>query len=141
MDRMRIIIKETQLDKLQQTFNRLMTRFSKLHEIERPYDFWDSNKNSYVDYTPLNYYETIDDEEWEDDDWLLQYAKDEPYTHEVTENYPLLIYSDYYFKSRIKTFGPLFETLLKNWFEETYGHKVKKVVEHRYSDDILGIFN
>ena len=54
---MKVLITE---DKLQSLFNSMMLEFANLYEHERDYDYYDYNKNTYIDYSPLNFY-NIDD--------------------------------------------------------------------------------
>ena len=67
---------------------------------------------------------------WDDDDWSFQYAERPPY-NEPVEGFetPLLIYVKGRFKSMLEMFGGKFDDLLKNWFESTYGLRVKDVVD------------
>lgn len=137
---MKIIITEDKLDKIYEGFKKLMEVNSDLHKIERAYDFWVHTRNTYVDYTPFNFYKEINDDEWEDDDWIFQYAKVEPYTGNKIGIYPMLLYSSYKLKSLKKIFGTWFETLLKRWFEETYGLPVNKVVDDGEGYEILDLY-
>ena len=138
---MKLIITENQLDTLYDIFTDMMSEYAKLHEIERAYDFWDYKKNSYVDYTPLNYYEELDDDLWEEDDWVFQYAPGEPYTYNINENYPLLIYVRNRFSFIKNMFGDKFEMLLKKWFKDVYNRDVRKIVDDHEGYELLGIYN
>lgn len=137
---MKIIITEDKLDKIYEGFKKLMEVNSNLHKIERIYDFWVHSKNTYVDYTPFNFYKEIDDDEWEDDDWVFQYAEVEPYTKNKIGVYPMLLYSSYKLKSFKKIFGTWFDTFLKRWFEETYELPVNKVVDDMEGYKILDLY-
>jgi hypothetical protein len=138
---MKIIITEDKLDKIYEGFKRVMEEYSNLHKIERPYDFWVQSRNTYVDYTPFNFYKEIDDDDfWEDDDWVFQYSEVEPYTGNKIGVYPMLQYSSFKLKSFKKIFGTWFETLLKRWFEETYELPVNKVVDDREGYEILDLY-
>ena len=127
---MKVLITE---DKLQSLFNSMMLEFDNLYEHERDYDYYDYNKNTYIDYSPLNFYnrdEDDDDSWWEDDDWVFQYAENPPYNEPVDGfQTPLLIYSKYYFKSMLEMFGSKFNDLLKVWFESTYDYPIKQVID------------
>ena len=92
---MKILITE---NKLQLLFNGMVSDYDKLIKSERDYDFYDESKSRYIDYTPFNFY--MDDEDWENDEWIMQYAEKPPYNKPV-EGFetPLLIYSEWYFKS------------------------------------------
>jgi hypothetical protein len=137
---MKIIITETQEEKIYNLFKKMMSEYDSLDNVERPYDFWDSKKMSYVDFTPINFY--ADPElDWESDDWIFQYVLSEPYTGDKKDIYPMLLYSRYEIDSIIKMFGPYFESLFKKWFEETYDLKINKLVDDREGYEILGIYN
>ena len=132
---MKVLITE---DKLQSLFNSMMLEFDNLYEHERDYDYYDYNKNTYIDYSPLNFYNYDEDNEdswWEDDDWVFQYAENPPYNEPVDGfQTPLLIYSKYSFKSMLEMFGSKFNDLLKVWFESTYDYPIKQVIDD-YSTD------
>ena len=136
---MRLIITEHQADKIYNSFKNMMGKFSKLDKGERSYDFWVQNKNSYVDYTPINFYND-GEEDWDDDDWVFQYAEAEPYTGNKIGIYPMLQYSEYKLRSIKIIFGPYLDTLLKRWFEETYELPVNKVVDDREGYKILDLY-
>lgn len=125
---MKVLITE---DKLQSIFNNMMLEFANLSEHEKEYDYYDYSKNIYIDYSPLNFYNENDDEEWwELDNWIFQYAKRPPYNEPVDGfQTPLLIYSKYSFKSMLEMFGSKFNDLLKVWFESTYDYPVKQVID------------
>ena len=96
---MKVLITE---DKLQSLFNSMMLEFANLYEHERDYDYYDYNKNTYIDYSPLNFYNIDDNDDnnswWEDDDWVFQYAENPPYNEPVDGfQTPLLIYSKIFF--------------------------------------------
>ena len=138
---MKIIITEIQEEKIYEGFKKVMKDYSELHKIERPYDFWVQSRNTYVDYTPFNFYKEIDDDDfWEDDDWVFQYSEVEPYTGNKIGIYPMLQYSSFKLNSFKKMFGPWFESLLKRWFEETYNLPVNKVVDDREGYKILDLY-
>jgi hypothetical protein len=133
---MKVLITE---DKLQSLFNSMMLEFANLYEHERDYDYYDYNKNTYIDYSPLNFYNIDDNDDnnswWEDDDWVFQYAENPPYNEPVDGfQTPLLIYSKYSFKSMLEMFGSKFNDLLKVWFESTYDYPIKQVIDD-YSTD------
>jgi hypothetical protein len=136
---MKIIITETQDEKVYDFFKKMMSEYSNLLSAERVYDFWDSKKGSYVDFSPINFY---DDPEldWEDDDWIFQYVLSEPYTGDKKDTYPMLLYSRYDIESVKKMFGPYFESLFKKWFEETYDLKINKLVDDSEGNEILDIY-
>ena len=138
---MKIIVTESQSDKIYLGFKKVMSEYSELNEVERVYDFWDNKKNSYVDYSPLNYYEDLDEESWEEDDWVFQYAPGEPYTYNINENYPLLLYSRGHLKNITNLFGPYFDSLLLRWFKEIYNRDIRKVVDDSEGYELLGIYN
>jgi len=140
---MKYIINENQVELLQKTFNKLMSNLSDLREVERVYDFYDYKRNSYVDYTPINFYDTTGDEEgdaeiWELDDWVFQYAKEPPYGEKV-EGYPtpVLLYPRNRFKNLIGMFDNKFDYLLKKWFEVTYGYKVNTILDDYEADKFI----
>jgi hypothetical protein len=115
----------------------MVSDYSKLIETERDYDYYDDDKGKYIDYTPINFY--MDEEDWEDDNFILQYAEKPPY-NEPVEGFetPLLIYSGWPFKSIITMFGEKFDDLLAEWFTLTYGYEVKMVKSYRDVNDFLG---
>lgn len=120
---MKYIITES---KLQSTFNSIMKEFSELERAEKSYDWYDYDKNRYIDLNTTNFYEDVE-EDWDDDSWILQYQK-EPGDFGTADEVPLLRYSFHWpFLNIIQMFGDQFETLLKNWFEETYNLPVKTV--------------
>ena len=124
---MKVLIGE---DKLQSIFKGIMSEYSDLVKQERGYDYYDYNKNKYIDYNPINFYDDTDNDDWwELDDWIFQYAKVPPY-NEPIEGFdtPLLIYARYRFERLTIMFGNNFNGLLKEWFESTYGYPVKQVV-------------
>jgi hypothetical protein len=131
---MKIIITE---NKLQSIFNGMVSDYSELIETERDYDYYDDDKGKYIDYTPINFY--MDEEDYEDDNFILQYAEKPPY-NEPVEGFetPLLIYSEWHFKSLITMFGEKFDGLLDEWFTLTYGYEVKMVKSYRDVNDFLG---
>ena len=136
---MRYIINENQSQLLQKTFNKLMSNFSGLSEIERDYDFYDYKRSSYIDYTPINFYDDIEYEgAWEDDDWIFQYAPEPPYGEQV-KGYPtpVLMYPKYRFRSLMDMFGNKFEDLLKEWFQMTYGYEVKTIISDYESEKFI----
>ena len=124
---MKLIITE---ERLQAIFNGMMSEFANLSEHERAYDYYDYNKESYIDYSPINFYNSDEnnDDWWDDDDWVFQYAEKPPY-NEPVEGFqtPLLIYPKYRFRNMLEMFGSKFNDLLKFWFELTYGYPVKQV--------------
>jgi len=131
---MKILITE---NKLQLLFNGMVSDYDKLIKSERDYDFYDESKSRYIDYTPFNFY--MDDEDWENDEWIMQYAEKPPYNKPV-EGFetPLLIYSEWYFKSLTTMFVDKFDDLLSEWFTLTYGYPVKMVKSYRDVNDFLG---
>lgn len=136
---MKYVINENQSELLQKTFNSVMSNFSGLAEIERDYDFYDYKRSSYVDYTPINFYDDIEYEgAWDDDDWIFQYAPKPPYDEQV-KGYPtpVLIYPKYRFRSLMDMFGGRFEELLKEWFQMTYGYKVNTIINDYESDKFI----
>ena len=136
---MKLIITEHQVENIYDSFKKMMGKFSKLDKGERPYDFWVQNRDSYVDYTPINFYND-GEEDWEDDDWVFQYSEVEPYTGNKIGIYPMLQYSEYKLKSIKIIFGPYFDTFLKRWFVETYNLPVNKVVGDREGWKILNLY-
>ena len=77
-----ILINENKDVVIYNGFKNMMKPYSKLRKIVRDYDFWHESKNTYVDYSPINFYDVNDDGDyddfWEDDDWTFQYAESEP---------------------------------------------------------------
>jgi len=112
--------------KLQSVFNSMIKEYSDLEKTEKSYDWYNYDKNRYVDFNCINFYEDIE-EDWEDDSWILQYQSEHGHIG-TKEQLPILRYSPFWpFKNQMEMFGERFETLLKNWFEETYNLPVKTV--------------
>jgi hypothetical protein len=115
-------------DKLYSIFEKMMKPYSNLDDAIRSYDYWVQEEGRYVDLDVLNFYDDID-EDWENDDWTLQY-QNRPGDEGRDEDLPILRYGEYWIQSTQSIFGDHFETLLKDWFEKTYGHKVKTVEKY-----------
>lgn len=110
-------------DKLLSTFEKMMEEYSKM---DYTYDYWVQEKSRYVDFDVINYYRDIDND-YEDDDWVLQY-QDSSGDEGREEDLPILRYGvGYSFKSEQSMFGHHFDELLKDWFEKVYGFNVKTV--------------
>jgi len=120
---MDLIIKSKQLS---DAFTSMMKGYSDLEHHERSYDYYVHNKGGYVDLDVVNYYKSIDDD-YEDDDWILQYQVD-PGDHGKKFKLPILRYSEYHFRLLTSMLGESrFEELLGKWFTETYGWPVNSV--------------
>lgn len=120
---MDLIINPKQLSK---SFASMMKEYSDLEHYERSYDYYVHNKGGYVDLDVVNYYKSIDDD-YEDDDWILQYQVD-PGDHGKKFKLPILRYSEYHFRLLTSMLGESrFEELLGKWFTETYGWPVNSV--------------
>lgn len=115
-------------DRLYSVFEVMMKEYSNLDYTIKSYDYWVQEKGGYVDLDVLNYYEDIE-EDWESDDWILQY-QDNPGDDVRDEDLPILRYGEYSFKSTESMVGRHFESLLKEWFEKTYKHKVKTIEKY-----------
>jgi len=116
-------------DKLYSIFDKMMKPYADLDSAVRSYDYWVQEKSRYVDLDVLNFYGNIDEEEWENDEWILQY-QDTPGDEGNEEDLPILRYSEYDFKTLNSIFGDHLNGLLKDWFEKTYNHKVKTVEKY-----------
>lgn len=116
-------------DKLYSIFDKMMKSYANLDKATRSYDYWVQEKGRYVDLDVLNFYVDIDEEEWENDEWVLQY-QDTPGDEGNDEDLPILRYSEYDFKTLNSIFGDHLNGLLKDWFEKTYNHKVKTVEKY-----------
>jgi hypothetical protein len=116
-------------DKLSSIFEKMMKPYADLDSAVRSYDYWIQEKSRYVDLDVLNFYGDIDEEEWENDEWILQY-QDTPGDEGNEEDLPILRYSEYDFKTLNSIFGDHLNGLLKDWFEKTYNHKVKTVEKY-----------
>lgn len=120
---MDLIIKSKQLS---DAFTSMMKGYSDLEHYERSYDYYVHNKGGYVDLDVVNYYKSIDDD-YEDDNWILQYQVD-PGDHGKKFKLPILRYSEYHFRLLTSMLGESrFEELLGKWFTETYGWPVNSV--------------
>jgi hypothetical protein len=116
-------------DKLYSIFDKMMKPYANLDKATRSYDYWVQEKGRYVDLDVLNFYGDIDEEEWENDEWILQY-QDTPGDEGNDEDLPILRYSEYDFKTLNSIFGDHLNGLLKDWFEKTYNYKVKTVEKY-----------
>jgi len=116
-------------DKLYSIFDKMMKPYANLDSAVKSYDYWVQEKGRYVDLDVLNFYEDIDEEGWENDEWVLQY-QDTPGDEGNNEDLPILRYSEYDFKTLNSIFGDHLNGLLKDWFEKTYNHKVKTVEKY-----------
>jgi len=124
---MDLIIKSKQLS---DAFTSMMKGYSDLEHYERSYDYYVHNKGGYVDLDVVNYYKSIDDD-YEDDDWILQYQVD-PGDHGKKFKLPILRYSEYHFRLLTSMLGESrFEELLGKWFTETYGWPVNSVTHEQ----------
>jgi hypothetical protein len=120
---MRVIIPDS---KLKQSFSSMMRDYSDLEHAEKAYDYWSQERSRYIDFNVVNYYDDIE-MDWEDDSWILQYQT-EPGDFGEPKQLPILRYGEWYFRNIITLFGvELFESLLGQWFKETYGWEVKTV--------------
>ena len=120
---MDLIIKSKQLS---DAFTSMMKGYSDLEHYERSYDYYVHNKGGYVDLDVVNYYKSIDDD-YEDDDWILQYQVD-PGDYGKKFKLPILRYCEYRFRLLTSMLGESrFEELLGKWFTETYGWPVNSV--------------
>lgn len=115
-------------NKLYSVFEEMMIEYSNLDSAIRSYDYWVQEKGRYVDLDVLNFYEDTY-EGWENDNWILQY-QDRPGDEGRNEDLPILRYGEYSFTTTQSIFGNHFESLLKDWFEKTYNHKVKTVEKY-----------
>lgn len=116
-------------NRLLEVFSNVMENFSNLQEAERSYDYYEYEKNRYVDFNVYNYYDNID-EDWEEDAWILQ-AQYEKGDYGDRFELPILRYVEWAgegtFMSVKSMFGDYFEPLLKEWFNSTY--PVKKPIK------------
>jgi hypothetical protein len=116
---MKFIINENRLSEI---FSKVMKEYSQLESQERSYDYYDYDKRGYVDANVINYYK---DEEldWEDDDWIFQVQYERGDWGKGFE-LPILRYTEYQENGRFMNlklmFGDRFESLLKEWFNNTY---------------------
>ena len=116
-------------DKLFSAFEKMMEPYSDLESVVRSYDYWVQEEARYVDLDVFNFYEDPD-EDWENDDWTLQY-QDTPGDEGRDEDLPILRYGTEYSFPNIETmFNQYFDELLKDWFEKTYNHKVKTIEKY-----------
>ena len=112
--------------RLKSVFANLMSEWSTLEMAGRSYDFWNQDKGRYADIDVENFYKNVD-EDWEDDQWILQYQEGRG---DIGENYelPILRYGEWWFRTIIAMFGKeLFEELLGDWFQTTYHLPVNSV--------------
>ena len=103
-----------------------MEPYSNLDHTEKSYDYWVQEKGGYVDFDVLNFYHDIEND-FEDDDWVMQYQVDEGDVGEE-EDLPILRYGEHYSFPNIESmFSQYFDELLKDWFEKVYGYNVKTI--------------
>ena len=109
-------------DKILDLFSKVMEEYSNLESTQKSYDYYDYEKNRYVDANVVNYYRNLETD-WEDDDWIFQVQYDEGDWGKGLET-PILRYGEYMEHGRFTTiksmFGNQFESLLKEWFNNTY---------------------
>lgn len=109
-------------DKILDLFSKVMEEYSNLESAQKSYDYYDYEKNRYVDANVVNYYRNLETD-WEDDDWIFQVQYDEGDWGKGLET-PILRYGEYMEHGRFTTikslFGSQFELLLKEWFNITY---------------------
>jgi len=105
-------------DRLLELFSNVMKEYSELEVAERSYDFHNYDEGRYVDLDVYNYYKDVD-EDWEDDNWILQVQYMKGDAGKGME-LPILRYSDWWFRTIIPMFGDYFEPLFKKWFNKTY---------------------
>lgn len=115
---------------LSSVFNSLMKEYSSLESADKSYDYWVQEKGRYTDIDVVNFYKDVE-MDWEDDEWILQYHEYEGDSASKDE-VPLLLYGEWEFRNIISILGvEIFEKLLKDWFENTFNLKVKKVDRER----------
>jgi hypothetical protein len=123
---MDIKVKNKQLESI---FDSMMEEYKFLERAYKDYDYYDQEKNTYVNIGVHNYYKNLEDD-WEDDNWILQYL---PTSNEYSKEIeiPLLYYSGWFFRN-IKDFVGVnnFKGLMKTWFEKNYGLPVNSVNEY-----------
>lgn len=112
--------------KLQSIFNKVMEEDSKLAYTRKSYDYWDHDLSNYTDLDVINFYENID-EDYEDDNWLMQYQEDPDLIHSKIYKLPILRIS-WYYKNKEAMFGEHFLPLFKNWFETNYNLPVNTII-------------
>ena len=113
-------------DKLFSAFEKMMEPYSNLDRTEKSYDYWVQEKGRCVDFDVINFYQDID-EDYEDDDWVMQYQNEPGYVGDYGK-IPILRYGEHYSFPNIETmFNQYFDDLLKNWFKKTYGFEVKTI--------------
>jgi len=116
-------------DKLYSVFEKLMVPYSNLEYTEKSYDYYNYDYGRYSDLDVLNFYEDLEND-YEDDGWVMQY-QDKPGDEGNDEDLPILRYGEHYSFPNIETmFNQYFDDLLKDWFERTYGFKVKTIEKH-----------
>jgi hypothetical protein len=112
------------------SFDKIMKPYENLYRVDKSYDIFVHEKNRYVDLDTYNFYEDIG-EDWENDNWSLQYHPINNYLTKINE-YPALYYGEEHFMFMTSVMGDtLFEQLLKPWFEKTYKLPVNLVEKER----------
>lgn len=103
-----------------------MNEYRDLNHAGKSYDYWIQEKPGYSDINVENFYIDIE-EDWENDDWVLQY-QEEPGDIGKPDELPILRYGEWEFRNIISLLGKdKFESLLGDWFTDTYGWSVKTV--------------
>jgi len=118
---MKILIKE---NKLTDTFNNLMSSYVGMEPIDRWYEYYEDY--NWVEMNSVNFYEDPEID-WEGDYWVFQYQRDFEGNTDP-KIFPRLTCDSYEFGNFKNMFGPFFEKLMKNWFEENYNLPVTSVI-------------
>ena len=112
------IVKENKEEKLKNLFNSMMEKYENLIEVQREYEDFET----YDIYQAYVYY--VDPEiDWENDEFVFKVVIDE----NDPDGYKLE-YDTFMLNTVVSAFGrPIFNKLLKPWFEKHYRLKVSDI--------------
>ena len=118
----RVINEDDSEIKLKSIFDKFMNKYTDLIQQEREYE-----DDDYKVYNTLSFYKKddegdIDEDDWEDDVFVFKLIPIDDYGNDL-----LLEYDTYFFSHIMGSFGGMFDSLLKEWFEEHYKYKISKV--------------
>lgn len=108
--------------KLKRSFDEFMKKYTSLIEQDREYE-----DDDYKVYSSLLFYKKndegdIDEDDWEDDLYVFKLIPIDDYGNDL-----LLEYDVRFFSPIIGSFGDMFDSLLKEWFEEHYKYKISTI--------------
>ena len=108
--------------KLKRIFDGFMNKYTDLIKDEKEYEDFDYNIYTSLVFFKKNEDGDIDEDDWENDVFVFKLIPIDDYGNDL-----LLEYDTYFFSSIMGSFGDMFDSLLKEWFEEHYKYKISKV--------------